>query len=260
MKTATSGLSRSATKCYLLEACNRSHAVPGIRLPKFSCDPCGSGSTDRHVEEELKRATPAERSYAAPQPVSFSVFEKAESYQAKVAERLRRATRALAQAKIPYAVVGGNAVMAWIVQADASALRPTQDVDLLLQRESFPDARIALEKAGFVFRHAASLDMFLDGPDGNPREALHIVFAGMKVRPHYAVPAPELSEAVPSPDGFLVLDLPALVRMKLTSFRLKDQVHLQDLAGVGLLDPAWMRQLPDPLAERLKFILENPEA
>ena len=38
-----------------------------------------------------------------------------------------------------------------------------------------------------------------------------------------------MSEAVRDPEGFLVLDLPALVRMKLTSFRDIDRVHIGDL-------------------------------
>jgi hypothetical protein len=48
--------------------------------------------------------------------------------------------------------------------------------------------------------------------------------------------------------------------MKLTSFRLKDQVHIQDLIGVGLIDDTWPDRLPPDLAERLRTILANPDA
>jgi hypothetical protein len=39
--------------------------------------------------------------------------------------------------------------------------------------------------------------------------------------------------------------------MKLTSFRLKDKVHIQDLDGVGLITPEIEAQLPDLLRHRL---------
>jgi hypothetical protein len=47
--------------------------------------------------------------------------------------------------------------------------------------------------------------------------------------------------------------------MKLTSFRLKDKVHVLDLIGVGLVDETWLDQIPDPLVPRLKELLESPE-
>ena len=48
--------------------------------------------------------------------------------------------------------------------------------------------------------------------------------------------------------------------MKLTSFRDKDRVHLRDLIGVGLIDPSWLTKFPPELAERLKQILDTPDA
>jgi hypothetical protein len=53
---------------------------------------------------------------------------------AKVRERLLRATVALNQAGIPYAVVGGNAVASWAATVDEGAVRNTRDVDLLVRR------------------------------------------------------------------------------------------------------------------------------
>src|SRR5689334_1383289 len=82
----------------------------------------------------------------------------------KVRERLRRAVAALEAAGIPYAVAGGNAVAAWVSRVDEAAVRNTQDVDILLRRSDLPAATKALNKAGFIYRHAKSLDMFLDGP------------------------------------------------------------------------------------------------
>ena len=58
---------------------------------------------------------------------------------------------------------------------------------------------------------------------------------------------------------FLLISLPALVTMKLTSYRDKDRMHLRDLLDVGLVDESWQERLPAELAGRLRQILENPE-
>src|SRR5438552_5275001 len=176
----------------------------------------------------------------------------------KVRERLLRAARALEQAKVPYAVVGGNAVAAWVSRVDEAAVRNTQDVDILLRRKNLDAAREALEQAGFVYRHAAGMDMFLDGPNAKARDAVHIIFAAEKVRPQYAVSAPDVSEAEQT-ETFRLLSLDALVRMKLTSFRDKDRMHLRDLIGVELVDASWLKRLPASLQPRLQELLDNPE-
>jgi hypothetical protein len=49
----------------------------------------------------------------------------------------------------------------------------------------------------------------------------------------------------------MVAPVADLVRMKLTSFRLKDKVHIQDLDGVGLITPEIEAQLPEFLRQRL---------
>lgn len=175
-----------------------------------------------------------------------------------VKKRLLRATAALEAAGIPYAVAGGNAVAAWVSRVDKAAVRNTQDVDILIQRSDLERVKAALESVGFVYRHAASIDMFLDGPDAKARDAVHVVFADEKVRPDYAQPAPSVSETECSGD-FHVLTLDALIRMKLTSFRRKDQVHLLDLLDIGLIDESWLSRLPPELAARLQELLDNPE-
>ena len=176
----------------------------------------------------------------------------------KVRERLLRATGALEAASIPYAVVGGNAVAAWVSRVDEAAVRNTRDVDLLLRREDLAPATAALASAGFAHRHAAGVDLFLDGPGGKARDAVHVVFARERVRPQYALPAPDVTEAESTP-SFRLVRLDGLVRMKLTSFRDRDRVHLRDLASVGLVDATWVESLPADLASRLREILESPE-
>jgi hypothetical protein len=68
----------------------------------------------------------------------------------KVKQRLLRACAVLNQAKIPFAVVGGNAVAAWVSRVDEAAVRNTQDVDILVRREDFDEIKLAFEEAGFV--------------------------------------------------------------------------------------------------------------
>ena len=176
----------------------------------------------------------------------------------KVRERLHRATAALEQAGVLYAVIGGNAVAAWVARVDEAAVRNTQDVDILLRRADLPAAQAALEKAGFLYRRVAGIDMFLDGPDSKARDAVHVLFEREKVRNEYLLPTPDVAESE-SAESYRVLKLEALVRMKLTSFRDKDRTHLRDMLDVGLIDASWLPRLPPELAPRLQELLDTPE-
>jgi len=176
----------------------------------------------------------------------------------KVRERLQRATRALEAAGIPYGVIGGNAVAAWVSRVDESAVRNTQDVDILIDRKDLEAAKTALAAVGFIYRHSAGIDFFLDGPGARARDAVHVIFGKEKVRREYAFAAPDVAETEQDKE-FRVLTLDALLRMKLTSFRRKDQVHVLDLIGVGLVDASWVPRLPAELAARLQELLDNPE-
>src|SRR5215210_229895 len=130
-----------------------------------------------------------------PTVVSFGedVLERMVLAVEKVRERLRRVAAALGAAGIPYAVIGGNVVAAWVSKVDPGAARNTVDVDLMLNRCDLDSATKALANAGFVHHELLGVNMFLDGPDGRPRDAVHIFFAGEKVRPHHAAPAPDLA-------------------------------------------------------------------
>jgi Uncharacterised nucleotidyltransferase len=176
----------------------------------------------------------------------------------KVRERLLRATGALDNAGIPYAVVGGNAVAAWVSRVDEAAVRNTRDVDLLIRRADFERVKTALATAGFVYRHAKSVDMFLDGPNAKARDAVHIIFAGEKVQSDYVLAAPNVDESEPDA-SFRIVSLDALVQMKLTSYRRNDQMHLLDMIDVGLIDADWLSRLPPELAPRLQELLDNPQ-
>jgi hypothetical protein len=193
--------------------------------------------------------------YVVYQDVSWERMERAVE---KVHQRLLRAASALEQAGVPYAVVGGNAVAAWVSRVDEAAVRNTQDVDILIRRQDLPAAVEVMSKAGFVHRHAAGIDMLLDGPEAKARDAVHLVFANEKVRPEYVLPTPDVAESEPSA-AFRLLALESLVRMKLTSFRDKDRTHLRDLLEIGLIDATWRERFPPELAARLQELLDHPE-
>lgn len=177
----------------------------------------------------------------------------------KVRARLDRAVAALKSAGIPYAVAGGNAVAAWVSRVDEAAVRNTQDVDILLRREDLDRAKAALSTVGFIFRHAKSIDMFLDGPGAKARDAIHVIYAGERVSPDYLAASPDVSDADTS-GPFHVVDIEPLVRMKLTSYRLKDRVHLLDMIGVGLIDESWPSRFSSELSARLRTLLDNPDS
>jgi hypothetical protein len=187
-----------------------------------------------------------------------ALWKRMERAVEKVQERLERTAHTLEQAGIPYAIIGGNAVRAWVAQADEAAVRTTRDVDILLRRADWPAAVAAMEAAGFIYRHVKSIDMFLDGTDAKARDAVHVLFAGEKVHPDDPVPAPDVAESEEI-ERHRTLKLDALVRMKLTSFRRKDQMHLLDMLDVELLDASWLDRLPSELASRLQELLDDPE-
>lgn len=189
--------------------------------------------------------------------ITISGWERAALAAEKVQERLKRSTAALERAGIPYAVAGGNAVAEWVGRVDEDAVRNTRDVDILIRRGDLAAAKAALEPAGFVYCQSFGVDMFLDGPEGRPTSAVHLLFAGEPVRINDAAIAPDVTDSERGPE-FRVVSLHALVTMKLTSYRDKDRTHLRDLIGVGLLDQTCAARLPPDLAARLQQLLDNP--
>lgn len=173
-----------------------------------------------------------------------------------VRERTRRIAAALERAGIRHAVIGGNAIAAWVARVDIEAVRNTKDVDILIRREDFGRVIQVGESVGFIYQNVAGVDLLLDGPEGSVRSAVRFVFAREKVRADYILPAPDVTESEPGPD-FTVAALDALVRMKLTSFRLKDQVHLLDLLDVGLVDESWCDRFPPELSARLRELMDS---
>ncbi len=174
-----------------------------------------------------------------------------------VRQRALRATAALSAAHIPYAVIGGNAVAAWVARVDRAAVRNTQDVDILIRRTDFEAVKIALQREGFFYTKVLEVDCFLDGPDASPRDAVHIIFANEKVKPKDIEVTADVSETEKSED-YDILKLESLIRMKLTSFRDKDRVHLRDMISIGLIDNSWPSRFQSELGTRLQTLLDDP--
>jgi hypothetical protein len=190
-------------------------------------------------------------------PLDHRLLDRMVQAVQNVRDRLLRATKALEAGGVPYAVIGGNAVAAWVARVDPGAVRNTADVDILIRRSDFEAAKFAMSKAGFVHCEAAGVEMFLDGPQGRPRDAVHVVFAAEKVYPHDLAASPDVAESETGTD-YKLLKLDALVRMKLTSFRDKDRTHLRDMLEIRLIDPSWISRLPAALGARLQQLVDTP--
>ncbi|MEI2622980.1 MAG: nucleotidyl transferase AbiEii/AbiGii toxin family protein [Giesbergeria sp.] len=183
----------------------------------------------------------------------------------KVRQRLLRVAATLKAAGVPYAVVGGNAVAAWVSRVDESAVRNTRDVDILLSRSDLPRAIDAMQARTRFATSSGGL-----AGEGRPhgctarrtrrqgyRDAVHVVFAGERTLPDSPAENAGIEEAEEG-DEFTLVTLDALVRMKLAAWRDKDRMHLRDLIDVGLLEESKVGALPTPLNDRLQFLFDNP--
>jgi hypothetical protein len=186
-----------------------------------------------------------------------ALWSRMERAVEKVNERLRKTVRILEDAKVPYAVIGGHAVRAWVAQVDEAALRTTQDVDILVRPVDLPAMMAAMTAAGFHYRKTAGLDMFVEHPEASSRDAVHVMLVG-NVERRGDEPNPDIEPWVRSND-FQAIALETLVRMKLNAFRRKDQVHLLDMISLKLIDESWTDRYPEPLRLRLQELLNDPD-
>lgn len=184
---------------------------------------------------------------------------RAERAVEKVHERLLRTARALEQSKVPYVVIGGNAVAIWVASKDDGAVRNTKDVDILLNRDELALAADAMSAAGFEMTEVNGVTVFLEREDPMPSRGVHVVFANEKIKPSDPYPAPPVKAGMRSPEGVDAIDLRELLVLKLLAFRDIDRVHIRDMLHVGVLTPQVIDQVPADLRPRLDEILANPE-
>jgi hypothetical protein len=169
-------------------------------------------------------------------------------------DTVRRLAQAFARARIDYRVVGGVAVFLYIHERDPGAARSTRDVDIAVDRAQLQAIIDAVQAFGFAHRHAAGVDMLVDAHAPRARSAVHMVFVGEKVHPEYVEAVPHFSAPIRTAEGVLLAPVVDLVRMKLTSYRLKDKVHIRDLDAVGLITPEVEAQLSEVLRARLQEV------
>lgn len=98
----------------------------------------------------------------------------------------------------------------------------------------------------------------MDGPNGKPSQGIHVLLAERKVRKEYATATAFIDQAVDI-EGRSIIELTALVEMKLFSFRRKDQTHLMDMIQIGLIDSTWPERFATNLGDRLQELLNDPE-
>jgi len=170
-----------------------------------------------------------------------------------LAERIERA---FAAAGLDYRIVGGLAAYLYIEQAIPDAGRLTRDIDVVVRREDIQKIADVVEQFGLEYRRAAGIDMLVQKDQPSARRAIHLLFAGEKVRPDYPEAAPNLGKPH-NVRGLRLVALSDLVRMKLTSFRLKDQTHLKDLDEAGLITPEIEEHLSELLLQRLQHVRDQ---
>ena len=193
-------------------------------------------------------------------PTASDALRPSERFRMAVEEiqqRLERIAKAFTKAKIPFALIGGQAVALWVGSVDKSATRVTKDVDILLRREDLDRASAAAATVGMEYVRTYGVDMFIEKVNPSPKSSVHIIWAGEKVRAKDDVPSPSIEPVVMIEPERPVVPLETLVAMKLTAHRDHDRTHLRDMIDVGLIDESMADRLPVPLGLRLRQLFEQ---
>ncbi len=151
----------------------------------------------------------------------------------------------LATGQVPHELVGGLAVLIHVEESDPAHSMLTRDVDLMIQRSDMGRVIGIAEGCGFRFRHAAGVDMLLYGD--TVKTPIHLLFS-VDISPVQKMVHGEYVAVIPVAD---------LLRMKLSSWRLKDQVHVQVMDAAGLITPGVEDTLSAELKGRLQYARET---
>jgi hypothetical protein len=173
-------------------------------------------------------------------------------------ERIKRLHTALDSAGIEYRVVGGLAVFFQVSLRKPGCGRSTEDVDIAVDRKELRRIAEAAEKFGFRYRHVAGIDMLVHAEKPRAVTAVHLRFINEKVRAEYLDTVPGFSEPTRTEEGILLAPVADLVKMKLTSFRMKDQLHLKDLDSARLITREIEDSLPEAQLRRLREVRAAP--
>lgn len=182
-----------------------------------------------------------------------------ERAQRLVHERLLRIANALGLRDIPYLVIGGKAVQYWILKLRGDGDRGTPHVDLLINRRDLDRTVTCLACLGFKHYPVGNCHRFRDVQQPSRLPAVQLFFAGEKYKEIDQFPNPELGSGAWAEEGFRVVSLDDLARMKLNAYRRVDKLHLYDLINAEVLGREWCGRVPPALADRLRHLLDHPE-
>ena len=165
----------------------------------------------------------------------------------------------LEQAGIPHELVGGLAVFLHVENADSTHSSLTRDIDVMIRREDLSRVVTIAEDYGFRFQHSAGIDMLFYGETNSARNAVRLLYEGEKFKATQLELHPRIDPIRAGLHGqdFQVIPVPDLVRMKLSSYRDKDRVHVRGMDAAGLITRDVEQGLSEELLERLKCVRET---
>jgi len=172
-------------------------------------------------------------------------------------KQLDQAVESMTAADVPFALIGGKAVAAWIISADGVNDLGLRPIDLLIHERDADRALAALDIFGYAHRKYRTQILLRNSDKSWDRGAIRLAYAGAQVRPEdlRPLPTPEQSCLV---EGYRCLELPTLVEMLLAQFRIIDKAHVRSLAENDLVNADWLDRIDPTMAKRLKAILEDP--
>ena len=172
---------------------------------------------------------------------------------------LQKLSQPLEQAGVPHELVGGLAVFLHVENADSTHSSLTRDIDVMIRRDDLPHVVAIAEQHGFRFQHSTGLDMLLYGATNSARNAVHLLFTGEKTKETQLEPHPGIRPVRAGMHGqeFLVIPVVDLLRMKLSSYRDKDRVHVRGMDAAGLIPLEVEQELSSDMRSRLWHIRET---
>ncbi len=165
----------------------------------------------------------------------------------------------LEQAGVPHELVGGLTVFLHVENVDSTHSSLTRDINIMIRRDDLSRVVAIAEGHGFLFRHSAGMDMLLFGKTNSARNAVHLLYAGERVKATQLELHPPINPVRAGLHGqdFWVIPVLDLVRMKLSSYRDKDRVHIRGMDAAGLITRDVEQRLSEELLARLPNVRET---
>jgi hypothetical protein len=167
-----------------------------------------------------------------------------------------RVVNTIRESGADYRIIGGISVFLHIAQVDPTHARLSRDIDIAVRREDLDRIEESAIRHGFELQRAwkrgqETFTMY-DRSEDVTRSHIHLILAGEKARAEHPEAVPPLGDVCLTADGVKIAPLEDVVYMMLTSYRLKDRVHIQDMDSIGLITPDIEARLPPVLRERLR--------